>query len=174
MGRSSFSRCSSSGSRSSASGPTRRTRTGRLRQARIAPRISGSGALSEPTASRTMSVSIGAQTNTTNQLLGCFLDVQHGAALVGPALGAGAMRQLLLVTVGALGDADGGQEVVRAAVGSSARRMAPFRIRHDKIPFVFPPAGLTAPGQPYGKVGTPSISWGLHLGLNPVAESGPR
>jgi hypothetical protein len=65
------------------------------------------------------------------RLLDGFLDVQHGAALVGSALGAGAMGQLLLVAVGALGDADGGQKVVRAAKGSAARRVASFRIRHD-------------------------------------------
>jgi hypothetical protein len=49
------------------------------------------------------------------QLARGFLDVDHGAALVLAALGAGAMGQLLLVAVGALRDADGGQKVVRAA-----------------------------------------------------------
>src|SRR6185503_6411295 len=58
MGSSSFSRCSSSRSRSSEDGPTRCTRTGSSRAAIIAPLISGSGALSEPTASRTMSQSM--------------------------------------------------------------------------------------------------------------------
>src|SRR5208337_4532498 len=58
MGRSSSPRYSSSRSRISGSGPIRCTRTGSARQARMAPRISGSGALSEPTASSTMSVSI--------------------------------------------------------------------------------------------------------------------
>ena len=42
-------------------------------------------------------------------LLGCFLDVQDGAALVGSALGAGVVGQLFLVAVGALRDADGGR-----------------------------------------------------------------
>src|SRR3569833_496073 len=58
MGSSSFSRCSSSKSRSADDGPTRWTRTGSSRAAMIAPLISGSGALSEPTASRTMSQSM--------------------------------------------------------------------------------------------------------------------
>ena len=43
-------------------------------------------------------------------LLGCFLDVQNGAALVGSALGAGVVGQLLFVAVRALGEADGRQE----------------------------------------------------------------
>jgi len=45
-------------SRNSGSGPIKCTRTGKARAARIAPRISGSGALSEPTASSAMSMSI--------------------------------------------------------------------------------------------------------------------
>jgi hypothetical protein len=99
------------------------------------------------------------------QLLGSFLDVQHGAALVSAALGAGAMGQLLLVAVRTLGNTYGGEEVVGAAVGGAARRVAPFRIRHDKIPFVFPPASARGPvlatrnpKRPTGAGGTPSIS----------------
>ena len=72
-------------------------------------------------------------------LLRCFLDVQHGATLVRSALGASVMGKLLLVAVGALGYARGRQEVVRAAKCSAARGMAPFRIRHDAIPFVSSP-----------------------------------
>jgi hypothetical protein len=53
-------------------------------------------------------------------LLGCFLDVQNGAALVRAALGAGAMGQLLLVAVGALGDSHGGQKVVERRVRCGA------------------------------------------------------
>jgi hypothetical protein len=53
-------------------------------------------------------------------LVGYFLDVEDGAALVLAALGAGAMGQLLLVAVGALGNAGGGEEVVRATQGGAA------------------------------------------------------
>jgi len=48
----------------------------------------------------------------TGRLLGCFLDIDHGAALVLAALGAGAMGQLLLVACGTFRDPDGGQKVV--------------------------------------------------------------
>ena len=54
-------------------------------------------------------------------LLGSFFDIQDGAAFVGSALGAGVMGQLFLVAVGALRDADGGEEVVGAAEGGAAR-----------------------------------------------------
>ena len=54
-------------------------------------------------------------------LLGLFLDVEHGAALISAALGAGVVGQLLLVTAGALGEAGGRQEVVGAAQRSAAR-----------------------------------------------------
>jgi hypothetical protein len=66
-------------------------------------------------------------------LLGCFLDFEDGASLVSSALQAGAMGELLLVAVRTLGHADSGQEVVRAAEGGAARRVAPFRIRHFKF-----------------------------------------
>jgi hypothetical protein len=69
------------------------------------------------------------------KLLGCFLDINHGAALVLAALGAGAMGELLLVASGALGDPYSGQKVVRTAKGGAARRVAPFRIRHNKNSF---------------------------------------
>ena len=39
-----------------------------------------------------------------NEVLLCFFHFQNGAALVGSALGAGAMGQLLLVAAGALGE----------------------------------------------------------------------
>ena len=96
MGRSSFSRCSSRRSRSSASGPIKWTRTGKARQARIAPRIFASGALSVPTASSAMSMSM------SESLLRSFLHVQYRPALVRPALRAGLVGQLLLMAVGAL------------------------------------------------------------------------
>jgi hypothetical protein len=54
------------------------------------------------------------------QLARSFLDIEDGAALVLAALGAGAMGQLLLVAVGALGNAHGGEEVMRAAQGGAA------------------------------------------------------
>ena len=46
------------------------------------------------------------------ELADCFLYVENGAALVLAALGAGVVGELLLVAVGALADADGGQKVV--------------------------------------------------------------
>jgi hypothetical protein len=54
-------------------------------------------------------------------LLRSFLDVQNGATLVGAALGAGAMGQLLFVAVGALGESYGRKKVVRAAKCGAAR-----------------------------------------------------
>jgi hypothetical protein len=57
----------------------------------------------------------------TLSLLGCFLDVQNGVALVGPALRAGAVRQLLFVAVGAFRESHGRQKVVRAAKCGAAR-----------------------------------------------------
>ena len=67
-------------------------------------------------------------------LLG-FLDFQHGAAFIRSALGAGAMGQLLFVAVRALREPGGGKKVVGTAEGGAARGVAPFRIRHDAIPF---------------------------------------
>jgi hypothetical protein len=43
------------------------------------------------------------------------------------------MGKLLLVAVGALRDADGGEKVVGAAVSGAARGVASFRIRHFKF-----------------------------------------
>jgi hypothetical protein len=71
----------------------------------------------------------------SKKLLGFFLDIKNGASLVFAALGASAMGELLLVTGGALRDAYSGQKVVRAAKGGAARRVAPFRIRHNKNSF---------------------------------------
>jgi hypothetical protein len=69
-------------------------------------------------------------------LLGFFLYyIQDGMALVLATLGAGAMGQLLFVAGGALGYAHGGQKVVRAAIRGAARRVAPFRIWHNKNSF---------------------------------------
>ena len=54
-------------------------------------------------------------------LLRGFLGLKHRAAFVLSALGAGAMGKLLLVAVWALGDSGRSEEVVGAAVGSTAR-----------------------------------------------------
>jgi hypothetical protein len=62
-----------------------------------------------------MSMSMGAE------LLCRFLHVEDSTALVLAALGAGAMGQLLLVAVRALGNADGRQKIVRTADSSTAR-----------------------------------------------------
>jgi hypothetical protein len=106
-----------------------------------------------------MSVSIGAQANT-DRLLGCFLDVQNGTALVCAAFGAGTMRELLLMAVGAFGNADSSEKVVRTAKRGAARRMAPFRIRHDKflscLRELLVATGTTSQPNSFG--GTPSIS----------------
>ena len=72
-------------------------------------------------------------------LLRSFLGIQHRSALVLSALGAGAMGKLLLMAVRALRKAGLSQEVVGTAVGAAARRVAPFRIRHDALPFAFSP-----------------------------------
>ena len=178
MGRSSSSRCSSSRSRSSGSGPIRCTRTGRARQARMAPRISGSGALSVPTASSAMSVSIGVDVN----LLG-FLHFQHGAAFVRSALGAGAMGQLLLVAVRALGEPGCGEKVVGTADGGTARGVAPFRIRHDAVPFEFCPLKLLAGAGTVERLvslarlrkrGRALLQTTESSGLDPAAQPGQR
>ena len=72
-----------------------------------------------------------------SRLLRGFLRVQHCPALVLSALRAGAMGKLLLMAVRALRNTGLSQEVVGTAIGAAARRMAPFRIRHDAIPFAF-------------------------------------
>src|ERR1700694_3542559 len=66
--------------------------------------------------------------------LACFFHRKNVAALVGPALLAGAMRQLALVAVGALGGTGRSQKIVAAALGSPWFGMAPFWIRHCSIP----------------------------------------
>src|SRR6185437_9658462 len=79
------------------------------------------------------------------ELLLGFLRFAVAAVAIGLALGAGAVRQLLLVAVRTLRHAAGAQKVVRAAIGGAARRMAPLRIGHGAIPFVTPP-----PAHPLG------------------------
>lgn len=59
-----------------------------------------------------------------------FLDGEDGATLVLAALGADAMGELVLATVGAKADAGGREEVVAAALGGALLGVAPFWIRH--------------------------------------------
>ena len=68
-----------------------------------------------------------------------FLDSDDGAAFVLATLATCLVGELFLLAVRADGDADGSQLIVRAAQCSAAHRVAPFRIRHGAIPFVFPP-----------------------------------
>src|ERR1035441_1934933 len=94
------------------------------------------------------------------------------------------MGQLLIVAVGALGDSHGGQEVVRAAIGGPARRVAPFRIGHDKNSFRVSARFIPAPGRTRSWL--PSGTWRSTLnssrkplgacfsGLDPVAEPSQR
>src|SRR5262249_55523858 len=56
--------------------------------------------------------------------------VQNFTAFVIAALGTGAMRQLALVAVGALGNRGGGQIVMGAAPRSTSFRVPPFWIWH--------------------------------------------
>jgi hypothetical protein len=63
-------------------------------------------------------------------LLAGFFDVQDFASLIVTALGAGAMRHFLLVTVGALGKTMALESVVGAPGGSAFLGVSPFRIRH--------------------------------------------
>ncbi len=68
--------------------------------------------------------------------LACFLHFQNITALVGAALGAGAMRLLAFVAVGALGEADGGQPVMLAALGGAGLGVTPLWICHYRFPFL--------------------------------------
>ena len=92
-----------------------------------------------------MSMSMGSM----SILLGFFLDIQNGAALVLSALGAGAMGQLLLVAVGALGEPDGGQKVVGSG-GVAVRRVEwrLFGFGMMQIPFDSCPLQLCLTGAP--------------------------
>jgi hypothetical protein len=54
-------------------------------------------------------------------LLGCFLDVDDGTALVSAAFWAGVMGQFFLMAAGALRDAYSGQKIMRAAECGAAR-----------------------------------------------------
>jgi hypothetical protein len=60
-----------------------------------------------------------------------FLYFENVASLVRAALGAGTVRELAFVAVGALGEADGGKRVVGAALGGAGLGVTPLWIRHD-------------------------------------------
>jgi hypothetical protein len=77
----------------------------------------------------------GVQVDVAELRLNGFFGGQDCAALVLAAFAAGAVGQLALVAVGALGEAGGGEEVVAAALGSPLLGVAPFWIRHCSIPF---------------------------------------
>ena len=108
-----------------------------LTAASTAPRTSGSGALSEPIASTTMSVGISSEEirDWIERRLACFFGHKHVAALIRSALAAGTVGKLALVAVRALGEAGRGQKIVAAALGSPLLGVAPFWIRHCSIPF---------------------------------------
>src|ERR1700758_1594198 len=106
-----------------ASGPTSTTRTPYWRAAWIAPSISGLGARSEPIASSAMTLGM------VYELAG-FFDVENFASLIVSALGAGAVRHFLFVTVGALGKAMALQSIVGAPRGGALLGVATFWIRH--------------------------------------------
>jgi hypothetical protein len=65
-----------------------------------------------------------------------FFYVENVAALISPAFGAGTVRQLPLVTAGALRGAGCGERVVRAALGGAGLGVTPLWVRHCRIPFV--------------------------------------
>ena len=63
--------------------------------------------------------------------LGLLFDLKNFAALVVAALGAGAVRQFLLVAVGTLGEREPGERVMGAASGGALLGVSAFWIRHD-------------------------------------------
>jgi hypothetical protein len=67
---------------------------------------------------------------TRTQRLTGFFDVENFASLIVAALGAGAMRHLLLVAIRALGKGMAFQSVVRAPGGGAFLGVSPFWIRH--------------------------------------------
>jgi len=69
-------------------------------------------------------------------LTGLF-DLNNFTALVVAALGAGAVRELGFVTVGALADGGCGEVIVSATESRALLGMSPFRICHDRLPFNF-------------------------------------
>src|SRR3954454_5982681 len=62
--------------------------------------------------------------------LSLLFHFQHFAAFVVAALGAGTMRQLALMAIGALGEGVRGQVIVGTTDGRAPLRVSPFRICH--------------------------------------------
>ena len=60
-----------------------------------------------------------------------FFNIEDFASFIVTALGAGAVRHLFLVAVGALGKAVRLQRIVSAPGGGAFLGVSPFRIRHD-------------------------------------------
>jgi hypothetical protein len=75
-----------------------------------------------------------------------FFHFQYFATFVVTALGAGAMRHLLLVAVRALRERVLRQRVVRAAGGTAFLGVSPFWIRHEKFLFLVAPSKLRLGG----------------------------
>ena len=65
-----------------------------------------------------------------------FFHFEDFASLVVPALRAGPMWHLLLVTVRTLGKRVWSQKIMGAAPRGACFRVPPFRIRHNEIPLV--------------------------------------
>ena len=116
----------------------------RATAARTAPRISGFGGL---VGAHCIDDDVDRHRAGTGFLLNdgvfsWFLDGEDVTALVRSALAAGAVGELALMAVRALGESGGGQEIVAAALGGALLGVAPFWIRHCSIPFASP--GATA------------------------------
>src|SRR5258708_2911689 len=93
----------------------------------MAPSISGLGARSEPIASS--AITLGMFDEHDFQLAG-FFDFEDVASLVGAALGAGAMRHLLLVAIRALGKRVAFEGIVRAPRRGALLGVSSFWIGH--------------------------------------------
>src|SRR5205085_9396168 len=97
----------------------------------MAPSTSGFGALSVPIASTGMIVGMGCcgiviQMARARKDLALLLDFNHFTSLVISTLGAGAMRHLLLVTVGTFRERLRGWKIMGAALGGPGFGMAAF------------------------------------------------
>jgi hypothetical protein len=66
-----------------------------------------------------------------------LFDLNDFTALVMTTLGAGAVRELGFVTVGALADSGCGEVIVSAPESGALLGVSPFRICHDRLPFNF-------------------------------------
>src|ERR1700761_1053997 len=94
----------------------------------MAPRISDSGALSEPIPSTT--ISIGMRRVLGERRLAGFFCREDFAAFVLATLFADGVGELALLAVGAHGGADGGEEVVAAPLGGALLGVAAVRVWH--------------------------------------------